>query len=111
VVNCNPLAVGYGGNPGLTIVGTWVGNRPSSGEFEGSRNPRSTYFGLPRLEGDGYLVLAASTNGGFTAHPANSNVCLSSSGGGLFGRPNSQESGRFLILGVLFRRIHFGYSG
>jgi len=38
-------------------------------------------------------------------------VCLSSSGGGLFGRPNSQESGRFLILGLIFRRMHFGHSG
>ena len=49
--------------------------------------------------GDGYLVLSPGTNGGFTVQRRGSNVSLSSSGGGLFWRPNSQESGRFLILG------------
>jgi hypothetical protein len=44
------------------------------------------------------------TNVGFTAKRRKSTLCLSSSGGGLFGRPVTREGlGRFLILGAFFR--------
>jgi len=68
------------------------------------RNQNRTEGRRWALELHGYLVPVSGTNVGFTSGGVNVTLSLSSSGGGLFGRPMTRKSlGRFLF-GEMFPR-------